>query len=163
MDIYPLEVKGSGKGTKMKSIRTIFLILIFLAGFTASCTGNVSNQGGVTTSQTGSLQTGIAPTVQPTQNTPAHLPDATVTIHLFGFHPNEITVPVGTTVTWNNQDDIDHTVTQGVPGSPAGVFDAAPFGIGKSFSFTFTKPGDYPYYCRKHESMLGMVKVVPAP
>lgn len=85
---------------------------------------------------------------------------AEVSIKLFSFNPKVLEVPVGTTVVWTNGDAIEHSVTNGVPGKPAGAFDSGFFTEGQTWSFKFTEPGEYPYYCRRHESMTGMVKVV---
>ncbi len=84
-----------------------------------------------------------------------------VSIKLFSFNPGVLEVPAGTTVVWTNGDAIEHSVTNGVPGSPGGAFDSGFFTEGQTWSLTFTEPGEYPYFCRRHESMKGMVKVVP--
>lgn len=72
----------------------------------------------------------------------------------FSFQPATISVPVGTTVTWTNQDSVDHTVT-----SQDGLFDSGIVGEGESFSYTFMEPGNYAYFCSIHPSMRGMVTV----
>lgn len=86
---------------------------------------------------------------------------AEVSIKLFSFNPKVLEVPAGTTVVWTNGDAIEHSVTNGAPGKPGGAFDSGFFTEGQTWSFTFTEPGEYPYYCRRHESMTGMVKVAP--
>lgn len=86
----------------------------------------------------------------------------TADIKTFQFQPKVIEVPAGTTVTWTNQDNIDHTITSGTPAAPDGAFASAPFGKGKTFTATFDKPGEYAYFCSKHKSMHGTVKVLPA-
>jgi plastocyanin len=83
-------------------------------------------------------------------------------IKTFQFQPKAIEVHAGATVTWTNQDNIDHTVTSGTPESPDGAFASASFGKGKSFTATFERPGEYAYFCSKHKSMHGTVKVLPA-
>lgn len=85
---------------------------------------------------------------------------AEVSIKLFSFNPKVIQVPAGTTVVWTNGDAIEHSVTNGVPGKPGGAFDSGFFTEGQTWSFEFTEPGEYPYFCRRHESMTGVVKVV---
>jgi plastocyanin len=83
----------------------------------------------------------------------AHAEPTTVTIDNFTFAPAELTVMVGTTVTWKNHDDIPHTVTS------AGKFRSKALDTDDSFSFTFTTAGDYNYFCSLHPHMTGMIKV----
>lgn len=83
-------------------------------------------------------------------------------IKTFQFRPKIIDVHAGATVTWTNRDNIEHTITGGTPEVPDGAFASAPFGKGKSFTATFDKPGEYAYFCSKHKSMHGMVRVLPA-
>jgi plastocyanin len=77
-----------------------------------------------------------------------------VTIDNFTFAPNPITVAAGTTVTWTNDDDIPHTV-RAVDGS----FHSKAMDSADSYSFTFTKPGVYSYFCSLHPKMVGKVVV----
>jgi plastocyanin len=70
------------------------------------------------------------------------------------FSPNPVEVKVGETVTWVNDDSARHTVT-----SKDGVFDSRMMGKGQSFSFTFDKAGEYPYFCEPHPNMVGTVVV----
>ena len=86
----------------------------------------------------------------------------TAEIKTFQFQPKVIEVHAGAAVTWTNQDNIDHTITSGTPDAPDGAFASDPFGKGKSFTATFDRPGEYAYFCSKHKSMYGMVKVLPA-
>lgn len=91
------------------------------------------------------------------------------------FNPSTSTVPVGTTITWRNDEPITHTVTsgryEGVDKTtglrsaqyPDGTFDAKLEGKGKTFSFTFTKPGSYTYYCDIHQGMNATIVVVADP
>ncbi|MEM3143410.1 MAG: cupredoxin domain-containing protein [Candidatus Nitrosotenuis sp.] len=76
------------------------------------------------------------------------------------FIPHTLTVKVGTTVTWTNNDTAAHTVTSGdLKTGPLGKFDSGLFMAGKSFSFEFDTKGTYPYYCQVHPWMLGKVIV----
>jgi plastocyanin len=63
------------------------------------------------------------------------------------FAPQTITVPVGTTVTWEVTGTHGHTVT-----SDTGVFDSGstPLKQGDTFSFTFNQVGTFPYFCMFH-------------
>jgi plastocyanin len=83
----------------------------------------------------------------------AYAEPTTVTIDNFTFAPAELTVKVGTTVTWKNHDDIPHTVVS------AGKFRSKALDTDDSFSFTFTSAGDYKYFCSLHPHMTGMIKV----
>ncbi|MGH7321879.1 MAG: cupredoxin domain-containing protein [Candidatus Rokuibacteriota bacterium] len=82
-----------------------------------------------------------------------------VAIQLFQFKPSPTEVMAGTRVTWTNQDDITHTVTSGTPESPDARFDSALNGKGTTFSVTFGQPGTYPYFCHRHQSMRGEIRV----
>lgn len=72
----------------------------------------------------------------------------------FTFTPATITVSIGTTVKWINQDSSEHTVT-----AVDGSFDSGQMAQGQSFSFTFNKAGTFNYKCGNHPSMLGKVEV----
>ena len=73
------------------------------------------------------------------------------------FQPAELTVKVGTTVTWTNEDNFVHTVTSGTsPGESSGLFDSGNLNPGEFFTFTFNEAGTYDYFCIPHYS-LGMV------
>jgi plastocyanin len=92
------------------------------------------------------------------------------------FMPADITVKAGDTVTWRNGETIGHTITSGDWGevndatglrgtqTPDGMFDhrLSPQGQdGDEFTFTFTEPGTYLYYCQPHLTMNAMVIVEP--
>jgi plastocyanin len=83
--------------------------------------------------------------------------DARVQIDQFAFLPQRITVKPGTTVTWTNDDDDSHTVA-----SSAKLFKSGPLDTGDKFSFTFTTPGTYAYFCSVHPQMTGTIVVEPA-
>jgi plastocyanin len=85
------------------------------------------------------------------QQTPAAME---VKIDNFSFGPAAITVPVGATVTWINRDDIPHTVV-----SDDKVFKSKVLDTDEKFSYTFSKPGTYPYFCSVHPKMTGKVVV----
>jgi plastocyanin len=80
--------------------------------------------------------------------------NAAVKIDNFVFGPQAITVPVGTTVTWTNSDDIPHTAV-----STDGVFKSKVMDTDEKFSYTFTEAGTYSYYCSVHPKMTGQVVV----
>jgi plastocyanin len=79
---------------------------------------------------------------------------AEVKIDNFSFGPNTLTVAVGATVTWVNHDDIPHTAV-----STDGVFKSKVLDTDDKFSYTFTKAGNYPYFCSIHPKMTGTIVV----
>lgn len=83
----------------------------------------------------------------------------TVAIQLFQFKPAVLEVAPGTTVTWTNGDGIEHTVTAGIPDSAAGDFGGTLPMRGSAWSRKFEKAGTYPYYCSRHTSMRGEIRV----
>lgn len=80
-------------------------------------------------------------------------------IKLFQFMPGEITVKVGTTITWLNSDDIEHSVSSGTPEKPSKDFESGYFVKDGKYSQTFSKAGVYEYYCKRHNSMKAKVVV----
>lgn len=75
------------------------------------------------------------------------------------FHPEVIKVPVGTEITWVNQDKTVHTVTSGIPEHI--IFDSGEIQPNGSFSFEFIFPGNFEYYCDIHpEPAKGKIVVV---
>ena len=79
----------------------------------------------------------------------------TVNIKSFSFQPATLNVPAGTTVTWHNQDNVQHTVTSDVQG----LFDSGTINTGKKFTYTFQAPGSYSYHCSIHPGMKGTIVV----
>ena len=79
-----------------------------------------------------------------------------VKIDNFSFSPAVLTVPAGTTVTWTNRDDIPHTV---VSSDDPKAFKSKVLDTDEKFTFTFSKPGAYPYFCSVHPKMVGKVVV----
>jgi amicyanin len=79
-----------------------------------------------------------------------------VKIDNFTFGPQKLTVKVGDTVTWINEDDIPHTVVS------IGHYRSKALDTDDKFSFTFTTPGTYEYFCGLHPHMQGTVVVEAA-
>jgi plastocyanin len=78
-----------------------------------------------------------------------------ITIDNFSFAPATLTVKAGTTVTWTNRDDIPHGIA-----SANNAFKKGPaLDTDDSFSFTFTTPGTYQYFCYLHPKMVGSIVV----
>jgi plastocyanin len=87
---------------------------------------------------------------------PAQAADIAVKISNFTFNPQQVTVKAGTTVTWTNEDDIPHTIV-----SPPAIRSKA-LDSDDKFSFTFTTPGTYQYFCGLHPHMTGTIVVEAA-
>ncbi len=79
--------------------------------------------------------------------TPAKNPQARTEVKIdnFSFGP-DVTIPAGTTVTWTNNDDVPHVVAS----DDNKIFKSKALDTDDHFSFTFTKPGTYIYYCAIH-------------
>jgi plastocyanin len=86
----------------------------------------------------------------------ARADDRVVSIDNFVFTPKEMTVAVGTRITWVNHDDIPHTVmsTDGTRN-----FRSPPLDTDNKFAITFDRPGTYKYFCSLHPMMTGTIVV----
>jgi plastocyanin len=79
-----------------------------------------------------------------------------VSVDNFTFGPETLTVPVDSTVIWSNKDDVPHVIA-----SNDGVFRSKALDTDDKYSYTFTKPGTYEYFCSIHPKMVGKIIVVP--
>jgi plastocyanin len=86
--------------------------------------------------------------------TPVSAGTVQATIDNFFFAPKQLTVKAGTTVVWANKDDMPHTVT-----SDDGVFASPVMDTDQKFQYMFDKPGKYPFHCKLHPTMTGIVVV----
>ena len=84
----------------------------------------------------------------------AQVANTEVKIDEFAFAPQRVTVNAGTTVIWINDDDIPHTVA-----SSSKLFKSKALDTKDKFSFTFTTPGTYEYFCSLHPHMTGTIVV----
>lgn len=93
---------------------------------------------------------------------PASAADSPVSIAAFAYDPSSVTITVGDTVTWTNNDAVGHTVT-----ADDGSFNSGSFGNGDEYARTFTSAGTFAYHCAIHPAMTGVVTVeaasTPAP
>lgn len=90
--------------------------------------------------------------------TAAQAANVEVKIDNFVFNPQTVTVKAGDTVTWVNHDDIPHTAT-----SKTGAFRSKALDTDDKFSFTFTTPGTFAYFCALHPHMTGSIVVEAGP
>jgi plastocyanin len=116
--------------------------------------GGGGNAGGG--SSGGGITVGGYPSSGPSMGgaAPSRGSSGDVTIVDFAFQPASISVPAGSTVTWNNTGGATHTVT-----AFNGAFDSGNLSPGGSFSETFSNPGVYMYHCTIHHNMVGTVMV----
>ncbi len=131
-------------------VAALALLLLITAGVVAGCSSNSGSGtntnpygggGGGGSSGGGGVQSGTASVVM--QN--------------IAFNPSSLTVTVGTTVTWTNDDSTSHDVTFT---DIAGV-DSGTMSRGQTFSYTFNTAGTFHYYCKIHgaSAMSGTVTV----
>jgi plastocyanin len=133
----------------MKSL--IFLIVscaLIIAGLLGAVSCSASSESATAPG------TGLQTSPPPGGTTGPDYKPVAVEIKDFAFSPPTITVAIGTTVTWTNQDSVNHTVT-----SKTGAFESGTLSNGSSFSFTFNTAGDYEYHCSIHTGMVGQVIV----
>ena len=79
---------------------------------------------------------------------------ASVAISNFAFSPADLTVKVGDSVTWTNNDSVAHTIT-----SDAGDFDSGSIAQGATYTHKFDKAGTVSYHCAVHPSMTAKITV----
>jgi len=118
------------QGTKNKmGLEALLLLGMFLVLSAYSC-GTASNTSPPTTTSS----------------------DNTVTISGFAFNPSSLTIKKGDTVTWINEDSVEHTVT-------GANFQSNPIGNGQTYTHTFDQIGTFNYHCSIHPSMQGEIIV----
>jgi len=76
------------------------------------------------------------------------------------YIPFLVSINVGDTVVWSNDDSAAHTVTSGTSSEgPDGVFDSSIFMSATTFEQTFSESGNYDYFCMVHPWMVGQIQV----
>ncbi len=131
--------------------RILILSLLAATAMLAGC-GNDNNADTTAPTAASTAVMASATTTTPTVGN-------TIKVHGFTFAPRTIEVPVGTTITWANSDQVLHTVTSGTPDNPDGQIDGQMPEAGTSTSVTFDTAGTVPYFCSRHPFMLGEVVV----
>jgi len=131
----------------VRRIRLTAVAATAVASLSGACGGGGSGTSPTTTAAPRSATT----------TTIAAVATNAVTVKDFAFGPRTITVTAGTTVTWTNQDDFDHSIvdkTTNVEGPHFG-----PVTEPRTFSRSYPAVGAYPYFCGIHNSMTGTVIV----
>ncbi|HEY9721772.1 MAG TPA: plastocyanin/azurin family copper-binding protein [Oscillatoriaceae cyanobacterium] len=109
-----------------------------------------------TVNTTASTAPSTTPTTMPSSapKTPVQM---TVTVKNMAFSPASLTVPVGSTITWDFEDSMLHTTTSDK--GDAQQWDSGPLGPGNKYPVKFTTAGTYTYHCSLHSSMTGTIIV----
>jgi len=118
-----------------KKVFSVFMVLLFAIVFAACSSSNTGTTNGTSNGNTTGNQT------------PA------VSIENFTFNPAVLTVKVGTTVIWTNNDTVDHNIKSADFNSPL-------MKKGETYEFKFDKAGTYDYSCGIHPTMTGQIIVV---
>lgn len=131
---------------------------------TTSSTGTTAAASGTGTSTTAKASTGTtaAGSTGTAAVTSTLLPApaaGTVDAVDFTFTPPTVPVKAGEPVTFLNKDDVKHEPTSGTPTAEGDAFKPVTLAPGATGTVTFSKPGEYPYYCSIHDSMVGTIVV----
>lgn len=152
-------------------MKVIFRLAAASVLLTAGCSSHASDttptrpsitfQSGMTPGMSGQAMPAMSGMASPhasasatTADLPAPQGGTAVAIADFKFNPATLTVPVGTTVTWTNQDEEPHTLA-----AKDGSLHSPGIDTHGTYSFTFNTPGSYDYICSIHPFMTGTVVV----
>jgi plastocyanin len=143
----------------MRSISTavvvIIIVVIIAIGVVAFI--SLSNKHQTTTQSPTTVQVVIEPGAfkPPTNWNNSHIVSDQY------YNPSVITVVVGVnnTVLWKNEDSVAHTVFSETTPAGAPAFSSGQIASGSGYTYTFTVPGTYQYYCTIHPWMGGIVIV----
>ena len=151
----------SGKNRLALVIAVLAVLAVLAGALAASACGGGSKEKatpaatsapGTPKATTQATQTAATPKATQAATTP-QAEGASVEIKNFAFDPDTVTIKVGQTVTWTNQDSVVHTVTGD------GGIDSDGLSKGKSYSKTFDTEGTFDYHCTPHPQMTGQVIV----
>jgi plastocyanin len=106
----------------------------------------------------GDAASGVRIVAQAGTPVPSPMPSPVSIIHIknFAYVPDSVTIPVGSTVKFVEDDETPHTVT-----ASDGSFDSGNLNQKQSWTHLFTKAGTYAYYCAYHTYMKGKIVIVP--
>jgi plastocyanin len=129
-------------------------IVIGLSLLLSSCSSHLGLSG-LLGKGTNSSGTPAAKTVKATHTPPSNV--SGITISKGKFHPKNVEVKVGTTLTWTNNDSTQQSVTSDSPG----IFDSGALAPDATFTYTFSQAGLFPYHSTGTSGGYGSVKVNP--
>jgi plastocyanin len=147
----------------------ILLVIVILVCFSATST-TIAQENKTSTTSDGGLTVleQAQKSVEDNQKKPSlvstgvNIPEGASSPTSKHFVPKLLTVAIGTSVHWTNNDNELHTVTSGSPEDEAASgseFDSSYIGAGKTFEHTFISIGTFEYYCTLHPFMTGEVAV----
>lgn len=134
-----------------RSLVAGLLLTVGLAACGSDDDGGAVAEGGDGSTETTTSETTVAPD---DGSSDAAAGTDQVEIVDFAFDPVDVTVAAGTTVTWTNQDEAAHSISDS-----ALDFESEDMAQGDTYEFTYEDPGEYPYVCGIHNYMKGTVTV----
>jgi plastocyanin len=137
---------------KVRGRAMVVIVALFALAAVAAACGNSSSSGTTTPTTPATSPAGTGGTA------------ASVSIQNFAFTPKTLTISLGTTVTWTNNDSTPHDVMStkslSLNSPTTSVFASSTLSQGQTFSFTFSAKGVYFYECSIHKSLPAMHAVI---
>lgn len=130
--------------------RILSALVVAAALAIAGCGSSSKNNSASTATTTATTTAAAAPTTSSSSSAPVEVKMANIQ-----FSPASVTVKVGQTVKWVNNDSVDHNVTA----SSGATFTSNNFGQGGTYTFKATKAGTIKYSCTIHPGMNGTITV----
>ena len=131
---------------------TLLPIFVGLALLLSSCSLHLGLSGLLGKSSNG---TPAAKTIKATHTPPSNV--SAININNGKFRPKNVSIKVGSTLTWTNNDSTQQSVTSDTPG----LFDSGLLAPGATFKYTFSKAGVFPYHSTGTSGSYGAVTVTP--
>lgn len=135
---------------------TLLSVFIALALTLSACSVHLGLSkliGGGGTSSTKTIKATHTP---PANGTPA-ANGTNISINNAKYRPKNLTIKVGTTLTWTNNDSVPQSVISDAPG----LFDSGLVQPGGTFSYTFSQAGTFPYHSTATTTTFGSITVTP--
>ncbi len=129
-------------------IRHVLVLAILLAAAGCSSSNSTPSPSPTTTTGTGGTTSGSG------SSTTVSIVAGSAVLTTTAYAPNPVTIKVGDSITWVNNDSIAHTST-----SNTSVWNTGTIVAGGSAKTTFNTAGSFPYHCAIHPGMVGTVTV----
>jgi len=140
----------------MRHLLRVVLLVPALGLLPLGCGPTEARPPGAPTTAAGHAMAEPKPKAKPEAMPVAEADAKEIVIDNFTFDPPELTVPVGTRVTWLNHDDVPHTATST---TKPRAFNSGTLDTDQKFSFEFKTAGVYDYFCAVHPKMTGRITV----